>query len=82
MNKNLSNQTLKSRTVSRQAPKICMTEDQELISYLLLLRFGSYNDVLKLTPILNYTSIALIVKKPIRLYEDLYNLASNIYRKD
>jgi len=56
--KSLSKDTLKTPTVSRQASKKHMTEDQDLLLYLLLLRFGSYQDALKLQPILNYTSIA------------------------
>jgi hypothetical protein len=66
MNENFSNDTLKARTVFRQAPRRYMTEDKDLISYLILLRFGSYFDALKHIPILYYTSISQIVKKPVQ----------------
>ena len=41
-----------------------MTEDPNLISYLLLLRFGSVEHALSASPILNYASIAKVVAKP------------------
>ena len=43
-----------------------MTEDKDLISYLLLLRFGDADNALSKTPILNFNSIAKVVKKPLQ----------------
>ena len=43
-----------------------MTEDNELISYLLLLRFGIKDQSLQAAPILNYASITQAVRKPLR----------------
>ena len=43
-----------------------MTEDNELISYLLLLRFGTKEPSLQAAPILNYASIAKTVRKPLQ----------------
>jgi len=43
-----------------------MTEDKNLISYLLLLRFGDADNALSKSPVLNYKSIAKVVKKPLQ----------------
>ncbi len=43
-----------------------MTEDENLVSYLLLLRFGPSFDNQFSKPILNYTSIAKLIKKPVQ----------------
>ena len=43
-----------------------MTKDKDLISYLLLLRFGDEDNALSKTPILNFKSIAKVVKKPLQ----------------
>ena len=42
-----------------------MNEDPYMISYLLLLRFGPQYTTEQSTPLLNYTSIAKIVKRPV-----------------
>ena len=42
-----------------------MTEDKDLIDYLLLLRFGTQEPSHETRPILNLTSIAKITRKPI-----------------
>ena len=42
-----------------------MTDDANLISYLVLLRFGADGKAKLSHPILNYTSIAKLVKKPV-----------------
>ena len=42
-----------------------MSEDPLLIDYLLLLRFGSSNPNKCLRPLLNYTFISRITKKPL-----------------
>ena len=46
-------------------PSKAMTDDADLISYLLLLRFGADGKANLSQPILNYTSIAKLVKKPV-----------------
>ncbi len=43
-----------------------MTEDNELISYLLLLLFGTKEPSHQAAPILNYASIAKAVRKPLQ----------------
>ena len=48
-----------------------MTEDENLISYLLLLRFGPSFQSQVTNPILNYTSIAKLVKKPVQTVQGL-----------
>jgi hypothetical protein len=42
-----------------------MTEDQQLVDYLLLLRFGTCDVGEASRPLLNYASIAKIMKKPV-----------------
>jgi hypothetical protein len=51
-----------------------MTEDPDFISYLLLLRFGSCNPNPSHAPILNYTSIARAVKRPVETVRRLIQL--------
>ena len=51
-----------------------MTEDQLLIDYLLLLRFGTCDVGQASRPILNYASIAKIMKKPLSTIRDLIKL--------
>jgi len=43
-----------------------MTEDKDLVSYLLLLRFGGVDNALSKTPILNYKSISKVARKPLQ----------------
>ena len=58
--------------------KLRMTEDQQLIDYLLLLRFGT-SDVGQATrPELNFVSISKVVKKPVSTIRDLIEA---IYRR-
>ena len=48
-------------------PSLCMTEDKDLISYLLLFWFGrKENTHLEAAPILNYKSISKTVWKPLQ----------------
>ena len=51
--------------------KLRMTENQQLIDYLLLLRFGSCDLGLASIPILNFASISKIMRKPISTIRDL-----------
>jgi hypothetical protein len=48
-----------------------MTEDPDLIDYLLLLRFGPAKDSAQGRPLLNYASIARLVRKPLSTVRDL-----------
>ena len=48
-----------------------MIEDQQLIDYLLLLRFGTCDVGQASRPLLNYASIAKIMKKPVSTITDL-----------
>ena len=48
-----------------------MTEDQHLVDYLLLLRFGTVNVGQASRPMLNYASISKIMKKPLSTIMDL-----------
>ena len=45
--------------------KLRMTEDQQLIDYLLLLRFGTSDVGQAARPVLNYASISKVVRRPI-----------------
>ena len=44
--------------------KLRMTEDQQLVDYLLLLRFGTGDAGHAARPVLNYASISKVVRKP------------------
>ncbi len=46
-------------------PSYPMTQDQELIDYLLLLRFGTSDLAATYSPIMNFASIAKVVKMPL-----------------
>ena len=53
---------MKSRISSQ---KLRMTENQQLIDYLLLLRYGTFDIAQASIPFLNFTSISKIMRKPI-----------------
>ena len=59
---------MKSRLSSQ---KLRMTENQQLIDYLLLLRFGTCDIGQASRPILNFASISKIMRKPISTIRDL-----------
>ena len=46
-------------------PSYSMTQDQELIDYLLLLRFGTSVNPATHPPIMNFASISKVIKKPL-----------------
>ena len=48
-----------------------MTEDPELIDYLMLLRFGPAKGAGHGNPALNYSSVSRLVRKPISTVRDL-----------
>ena len=54
--------------------KLRMTEDQQLIDYLLLLRFGTCDIGQAARPLLNFASISKIMKKPLSTIRDLIKL--------
>jgi hypothetical protein len=54
--------------------KLRMTEDQQLIDYLLLLRFGTCEVGPASRPMLNFASISKITKKSLSSIRDLINL--------
>ena len=51
-----------------------MTEDQQLIDYLLILRFGACEVGLASRPMLNFASILKIAKNPLSTIRDLIKL--------
>jgi len=51
--------------------KLRMSEDQQLVDYLLLLRFGTCESGRASRPILNLASISKITKKPLSTIRDL-----------
>ena len=59
---------MKSRLSSQ---KLRMTENQQLIDYLLLLRYGTCDIEQASRPILNFASISKIMRKPISTIRDL-----------
>ena len=54
--------------------KLRMREDQQLIDYLLLLRFGTCEVGPASRPMLNFASISKIMRKPISTISDLIKL--------
>ena len=48
-----------------------MTEDPQLVDYLLLLRFGTSDAGQAPRPVLNFTSILKVVRKPVSTIRDL-----------
>ena len=54
--------------------KLRMTENQQFIDYLLLLRFGTCDLGEASRPILNFASISKIMRKPISTVRDLIKL--------
>ena len=59
--------------------KLRMTEDQQLIDYLLLLRFGTGDVGQAPRPVLNYASISKVVRNWYQLSETSSSVAS--YRR-
>ena len=45
--------------------KLRMTEDQQLVDYLILLRFGTCDVGIASRPTLNFSSISRIIQKPL-----------------
>ena len=62
--------------------KLRMTEDQQLIDYLLLLRFGTCEVGPASRPMLNFASISKISKKPLSSIRDLIKLGIESKLKD
>jgi hypothetical protein len=52
-----------------------MSQDQELLNYLILLRFGPNFDISNHRPLLNIASIAKLMKKPAGTISRLLKLA-------
>ena len=65
MLKSIIKHSFKSHKDNNSRTSIKMTEDENLISYLLLLRFGPTFHYQVTKAILNSTSIAKLVKKPV-----------------
>jgi hypothetical protein len=59
-----------------------MTEDPQLISYLLLLRYGAVSGFDSAVPILNYASISKLVKKPLQTVRRLIILGLEAHKKN
>ena len=59
-----------------------MTEDQQLIDYLLLLRFGTREVSPASRPMLNFASISKITKKPLSTIRELIKLGIESKLKD
>ena len=63
--KSIIKHSFKSHKENHSRTSIRMTEDENFVSYLLLLRFGPSIENQVTKPILNYTSIAKLIKKPV-----------------
>ena len=51
--------------------RLRMTEDPQLVDYLLLLRFGTSDPGHAPRPVLNFASISKVVRKPVSTIRDL-----------
>ena len=51
--------------------RLRMAEDPQLVNYLLLLRFGTSDVGQAARPVLNFTSISKVVRKPVSTIRDL-----------
>ena len=71
MLKSIIKHSFKSHKDNHSRTSVRMTEDENLISYLLLLRFGPSFQSKVTNPILNYTSISKLVKKPVQTVRGL-----------
>ena len=70
---------MKSRLSSQ---KLRMTENQQLIDYLLLLRFGTSDIVQASRPILNFASVSKNMRKPISTIRDLIKVGIKLKIKN
>ena len=59
---------IKTRLSSK---KLRMTEDQQIVDYLQLLKFGTSDVGQAAIPVLNYASISKVVRKPVSTIRDL-----------
>ena len=60
---------------SLKATGVAMRHDNQLLTYVLLLRFGKVPDSEAPQPVMNYTSIAKIIRKPISTVIELVKTA-------
>ena len=60
---------------SLKATGVTMRHDNQLLTYVLLLRFGKVPDSEAPQPVMNYTSIAKIIRKPISTVIELVKTA-------
>ena len=61
------------------SPRLPHCQDQAFLEYLLLLRYGSTTDINHLQPVLNITSVARVVNKPVSSVAKLLKLALCAY---
>ena len=58
-----------------KATGVTMRHDNQLLTYVLLLRFGKVPDSEAPQPVMNYTSIAKVIRKPISTVIELVKTA-------
>ena len=63
------------KALSLKATEVTMRHDNQLLTYVLLLRFGKVPDSEAPQPVMNYTSIAKIIRKPISTVIELVKTA-------
>jgi len=52
-----------------------LRHDTQLLTYVLLLRFGKIYDSVSSLPVMNYTSIAKIIRNPVSIVIELVKIA-------
>ena len=70
------------RERTAKGPRVPMTQDKNLLKYLLILRYGSARGSMRRPPILNFTSIAKVVDLPVETVRRLLNVAKNWVSSD
>ena len=70
------------RARAAKGPRVPMSKDRDLLTYLLVLRFGSAKGSMRRAPILNLTSIATLVRLPVETVRRLLGVAINWVSSD
>ena len=70
------------RERTAKGPRVPMSKDKDLLTYLLILRYGSAKGSMRRPPILNFKSIATIVHLPVQTVRRLLSVAKEWVSSD
>mgnify|MGYP003347832104 CR=1 FL=1 len=71
-----------NRERTSKSPRVPMTRDKDLLTYLLILRYGSARGSVRKAPILNLTSIAKALDLPLATVRRLLSVAKDWVSSD